>query len=50
MLLNLFLAQKQTLHRLKPFIKKSHVCEQIYFDINEWINSEDLILKNKTKV
>lgn len=40
----IFGSKAETLYRLKPFIKKSFVCDQIYFDINEWHSSKESVI------
>ncbi|MBJ25236.1 MAG: hypothetical protein CMC91_03755 [Flavobacteriaceae bacterium] len=40
----IFGSKAETLYRLKPFIKKSFVCDQIYFDINEWNSSKESVI------
>lgn len=40
-----FGSKAETLHRLKPFIKKSFVCDQIYFDLSEWMLSRNSIIE-----
>lgn len=41
----IFGSKAETLQRLKPFIKKSFVCDQIYFNINDWVISRDSIIQ-----
>lgn len=41
----IFGSKAETLDRLKPYIKKSLICDQIYFDVNQWILSQELIIK-----
>ena len=41
----IFGSKAETLHRLKPFIQKSFICDQIHFDLNEWKFSSNSIIE-----
>ncbi len=40
----IFGSKAETLYRLKPFIKKSFICDQIYFDLSEWYLSKESVI------
>ncbi len=41
-----FGTKAETLSRIKPFVQKAKICDQIHFTINEWENSSSQILQN----
>ena len=41
----IFGSKAETLNRVKPFIKKSIICDQIYFDLNYWNKNKNIAIK-----
>ena len=41
----IFGSKAETLNRIEPYIKKSVICDQIYFDISEWNSSQKSVIK-----